>query len=424
MSVVDGTTGPSVPTRWASCSSGASAGSRCSPGTSATPTRPPTRSPRGLVPHRGPGALEESGALWFVERDKDVLKVGGENIGAPEIERVLRGVVGVREVAVVGRPDPMLGEVPVAFVTVAALRLDRSGTGRALRRTTHRTAAPPRGPRRRGPATIDARQGRQGAVARPARGGVRRCLRTSARTAVRRPGGRAGRHRAGTVLRHAARRHGRVRRPRRPRRAASADYTVNPVIERGRRSVAVDLKSPDGVRVVLDLVRTPTCCWRATGPAWPSGWASGRRCVAGQRAPRLCAAERLRPGRALGRGRRPRHQLHRPHRGAVVDRASRGATGASDQPRRRPRRGSGVDGLRHRLRPSRGPDRGHGQVVDANVLDATTTIMGFVQGLRAQGVWGLDRGTNLLDTGGPTTTPTPARTVGGSPWARSRSGSS
>src|SRR5436190_11546013 len=36
---------------------------------------------------------------------------------------------------------------------------------------------------------------------------------------------------------------------------ASGDYAVNPVIERGRRSVAVDLKSPDGVQVVLDLVR-------------------------------------------------------------------------------------------------------------------------------------------------------------------------
>jgi crotonobetaine/carnitine-CoA ligase len=64
--------------------------------------------------------LEADGTFWFVERDKDVLKVGGENIGAPEIERVLLTVPGVGEAVVVGRPDEMLGEVPVAFVTVRA----------------------------------------------------------------------------------------------------------------------------------------------------------------------------------------------------------------------------------------------------------------------------------------------------------------
>ncbi|HUJ00265.1 MAG TPA: AMP-binding protein [Usitatibacter sp.] len=60
--------------------------------------------------------VREDGTIEFIDRTKDVIKVGGENVAAPEVERVIAAVKGVREVAVVARRDPVLGEVPVAFV--------------------------------------------------------------------------------------------------------------------------------------------------------------------------------------------------------------------------------------------------------------------------------------------------------------------
>jgi fatty-acyl-CoA synthase len=59
---------------------------------------------------------DASGLYWFHDRVKNVIISGGENIYPAELERVLNALPGLREAAVVGRPDAHWGAVPVAVV--------------------------------------------------------------------------------------------------------------------------------------------------------------------------------------------------------------------------------------------------------------------------------------------------------------------
>jgi len=60
------------------------------------------------------------GAMRFLGRYKDMLKVGGENVDPMEIEGLLLNHPGIHQTAVVGCPDPRLSEVAVAYVQKAA----------------------------------------------------------------------------------------------------------------------------------------------------------------------------------------------------------------------------------------------------------------------------------------------------------------
>ena len=62
------------------------------------------------------GYVNPNGCYYIIDRKKDMIISGGENIYPTELENVLMMHPDVQEAAVVGRPDPQWGEVPVAIV--------------------------------------------------------------------------------------------------------------------------------------------------------------------------------------------------------------------------------------------------------------------------------------------------------------------
>jgi acyl-coenzyme A synthetase/AMP-(fatty) acid ligase len=90
----------------------------------------PELTARMLKPGRYPGervlcthdlfTMDEDGYLYFVGRTDDIIKTRGEKVSPVEVENVLHRLPGVREAAVVGVPDEVLGEAIRAFIVLDA----------------------------------------------------------------------------------------------------------------------------------------------------------------------------------------------------------------------------------------------------------------------------------------------------------------
>ncbi len=106
------------------------------------------------------GRLDDEGFLHIVDRKKDMILSGGQNIFPADIESVMLRHPAVLEVAVIGIPDPRWGETPLAVV------VPRNGAhGPSVRthgldqRAGRQAAAHQRSSGARGPAAQCERQG-------------------------------------------------------------------------------------------------------------------------------------------------------------------------------------------------------------------------------------------------------------------------
>jgi alpha-methylacyl-CoA racemase len=172
------------------------------------------------------------------------------------------------------------------------------------------------------------------------------------------------------------------------------------LLARGRRSVGVDLKSPDGVEVVLSLVERADALIEGFRPGVTERLGLGPdECLA--RNPRLVY------GRMTGWGQDGPYASTAGHDINYISLA-----GALDPIGRRGEApvpplnlvgdfgGGGLllaFGIVAGLLEARAS--GQGQVIDAAMVDGAAALMTMTHSLRAMGIWNDERGTNMLDTG-------------------------
>lgn len=172
------------------------------------------------------------------------------------------------------------------------------------------------------------------------------------------------------------------------------------VMNRGRRSVGVDLKHPDGVATVLDLLAGADALIEGFRPGVMERLGLGPD-VCLERNPRLVY------GRMTGWGQDgPMASMAGHDMNYISIAGALGAIGRSDERPQPPLNlvgdfgGGGLllaFGIVCALLEAKGS--GQGQVVDAAMVDGTATLMTFFHGFKAMGIWTDERGANMLDTG-------------------------
>src|SRR5262245_34636212 len=173
-------------------------------------------------------------------------------------------------------------------------------------------------------------------------------------------------------------------------------------LQRGRRSIGVDLKNPDGVEELLQLVEQADALFEVFRPGVAERLGIG---------PDVCLARnpRLVYGRMTGWGQEGPYSRAAGHDINYI--ALAGALEPIGRAGERPLPplnlvgdfgGGGmllayglVCGLLEAQRS------GTGQVVDAAMVDGAACLMMMFHAFRAMGIWGPERGSNLLDTGAP-----------------------
>jgi alpha-methylacyl-CoA racemase len=172
------------------------------------------------------------------------------------------------------------------------------------------------------------------------------------------------------------------------------------LLNRGRKSVAVDLKQPDGIETVLALVEQADALVEGFRPGVMERLGLG---------PDVCAARnpRLVYGRMTGWGQEGPYASAAGHDINYISLAGAlgpiGRRGEAPVPPLNLVGDFGGGGMLLALGIAaalvESQRSGQGQVIDAAMVDGAAVLMTFIHGLKAMGMWGPDRGTNLLDTG-------------------------